>query len=238
MYIKFPNSSAYLGYNSYNIPDLFKNIMIGYTSGHDINSKIKILTESGSNNYSRKYIRGYLILLVYITKYIADNDVDIPVINNLITMIVGLVGCFIKYERIIIETQDLDKSFLKKISPILKKLVKNIKQIIKKDISFFIRMREKFDYDKLSVFLLLFTDKSLFETLKPNCGDINKLDESIDKHSKFIISNESIRVKNYIKENLGSEKSSDSKYLIDNTYKNKYIKYKKKYLKLKTSLKN
>ena len=108
--------------------------MIGYTSGHDINSKIKILTESGSNNYSRKYIRGYLILLVYITKYIADNDVDITVINNLITMIVALVGCFIKYDRIIIDNLDLDKSFF---SSILKKLVKNIKQII--DESFLVR---------------------------------------------------------------------------------------------------
>ena len=105
--------------------------MIGYTSGHDINSKIKILTESGSNNYSRKYIRGYLILLVYITKYIADKDVDITVIHYLIIMIVALVGCFIKYDRIIIDNPDLDESFLK-TSPILKKLVKNIKQIIKK----------------------------------------------------------------------------------------------------------
>ena len=97
-------------------------------------------------------------------------------------------------------------------------------------------MRRKFDYDNLSVFLLLFTDKSLFDTLKPYCGDINQLVKSIDKHSKFTISNESKKVKIVIKENLGSEKkSSDSKYLIDNTYKNKYIKYKKKYLKLKAS---
>ena len=99
-------------------------------------------------------------------------------------------------------------------------------------------MRRKFDYDNLSVFLLIFTDKSLFNILKLYYGDISELVKSIDKNSKFIISNESRKVEKVIKENLGSGKSSDSKYLIDNTYKSKYIKYKKKYLKLKSSLKN
>ena len=67
-------------------------------------------------------------------------------------------------------------------------------------------MRRKFDYDNLSVFLLIFTDKSLFNILKPYYGDISELVKSIDKHSKFIISNESRKVEKVIKENLDSEK--------------------------------
>ena len=183
---------------------------------------------------NRKYIRGYLILLVYITRYIAEKNVEVDesVKNNLITMIVSLVGCFTEknYEKII------NDNFLNKISSILKKLVIYIKQILlttHKGWLILNKMKDKFNYNNLSVFLLLFTDREVFYKRTQFLPiDWEKLTNSINKHDKFNKSTASKKIREVFDE------FKKRNYQIGNRYKNKYIKYKKKYLKLKDNLKN
>ena len=226
----FPDKFIEKGYNSYNISGFFENIMLGYIS-RNINYKIEELKNVGNNNnYIRKYIRGYLILLIYITKHIYENMGNDVFNNHFYIMIRDGIKCLINVKRIII--QDLNNQY----KLLLKKLVNNIKTLIKKDTDFFKEMKKQLYNDNLAVFLLLFTDHTLFDFIEQYLGNKQELRKSIIKNQDFIKSNESIKVFDKFNLNSESKKEGKSKYLVDNMYKNKYIKYKKKYLILKDIL--